>query len=279
MKEKHRTKNSITYYLVIFAHFILFITLTILSRFIPFFEGIGGTIIMILIICSLEFFSVFLNKNPINIFGIITIAVFCLLIAIFSLLSIRRVSPVVFWIYAFIGSLVNIFVYVKKKEWNIVVIITLGFSYLITLLPVLNIKTINPFPFWIPSLIVCLVIFIPVLLYSIISYKKKKKLEHLICIPLIALFCGFFMTWSTLGTMNYCLDYSTPKQEAFIITDKKVISGARTITSYDVYVKNSNTSFSISIDETSYNNYEIGDEIVLSLYSGAFNEAYYIYEG
>lgn len=279
MKQKQKNKNSITYYLVLLAHFILFIVLTILGRYIPFFAGIGGTIIMILIIWSLEFFSIFLNKNPTNIFGIITVIVFCLLVAVFSLLGIRRLTAIAFWIYSVIGAIVNAIVYFKKKEGSTVVVITLMFAFIISVLPVLNIKTINSFPFWIPSLIVCLVLFIPVLLYSMITYDKKRNLEHLICIPLLALIGGFGITWMSLNTMNYCLDFSTPKEEVFVIVDKKVTSGARTITSYDVIVKNSNTSFRISIDEYSYRSFEIGDDIILSKYSGAFNEAYYIFEG
>lgn len=279
MKQKQKNKNSITYYLVIAAHFVLFFISSILSSHVPFFAGIGGTIIMVLIIWSLEFFSVFLNKNPINIFGIITVIVFCLIVAIFSLLGIMRLTAIAFWIYSVIGAIVNAVVYFKKKEWNRVVVITLMFAFIISVMPALRIKTINSFPFWIPSLIVCLVIFIPTLLYSIISYNQKKNLEYLICIPLIALFCGFFMTWLTLGAMNYCLDYSTPQNETFVIIDKKVSSGSRSITSYDVIVENSNTSFRISIDEYSYRSFEIGDDITLSKYSGAFNEAYYIFEG
>ena len=55
-------------------------------------------------------------------------------------------------------------------------------------------------------------------------------------------------------------------------------AGSRQITTYELEVKKDDTTFTIGVPETTYYNYEINDTITLSIYTGAFNEPYYIHE-
>ena len=55
------------------------------------------------------------------------------------------------------------------------------------------------------------------------------------------------------------------------------VSTAGTLT-YDLKVQNGDTIFEISVKSYIYYDFEINDTILLSKYSGFFNESYYIYE-
>ena len=78
--------------------------------------------------------------------------------------------------------------------------------------------------------------------------------------------------------MNVYLDFSTPTYENFVIIDKDVDAGSRQITTYELKVQNGEVDFWLDVSEETYYNYEINDTITLSIYNGAFNEPYYIYD-
>ena len=78
--------------------------------------------------------------------------------------------------------------------------------------------------------------------------------------------------------MNVYLDTSEPIHEEYIIIDKDVRTGARQITTYELEVQKDDITFTIAVSEVVYYDYEINDMIVLSRYSGAFNEPYIIHD-
>ena len=117
----------------------------------------------------------------------------------------------------------------------------------------------------------------PCLIYGLVQYTLNKDLEKLICIPLLGIFGGFALTWLTISSMNVYLDTSTPTYVEFVIIDKDIDTGARQITTYEFEVKNEDTEFTIGVSEKTYYEYEINDIITLSIYKGAFNEAYYMH--
>ena len=150
-----------------------------------------------------------------------------------------------------------------------------------TIIFVLRVEYINGefnLTFLIPAIIVAAVAFVPTLIYWLVRHTIHKDLENLICIPLLALFGGFGLTWLTLGSMNVYLDMSKPTYEEYVIVDKDVRTGARQITTYEFKVIDGEKSFTIGVSEEVYYDMEINDSITLSIYKGAFNEPYYIHE-
>ena len=78
--------------------------------------------------------------------------------------------------------------------------------------------------------------------------------------------------------MNVYLDTSAPTYEEYVIIDKGIKAGSRQVTTYEFDVKKDATVFTIGVSETVYYSHEVNDTIKLSIYNGAFNEPYYIYE-
>ena len=69
-----------------------------------------------------------------------------------------------------------------------------------------------------------------------------------------------------------------PTYEEFVIIDKNIRTGARQITTYELEVQKGEVIFHIGVSEEAYYDYEINDAVTLSIYSGAFNEPYYVHE-
>jgi len=91
---------------------------------------------------------------------------------------------------------------------------------------------------------------------------------------LLVCFCFSFLTISSL---NIIFDMSKPEISEYKIIDMDV-DGERRITSYELTVFDGSNEFVIDVSKDDYNKLKIGDIIELSLYEGAFNVSYYIYE-
>jgi hypothetical protein len=105
-----------------------------------------------------------------------------------------------------------------------------------------------------------------------------REWVNVIGVPLAALLVSFVVVWMTVSSMNVYLDTSYPTYEEYVIIDKDIRAGSRQATTYELEVKKDNTTFMIGVSEKTYYDYEINDIIQLSIYSGAFNEPYYIHE-
>ena len=245
-----------------------------------FRNSIYGTIIENIFIVGLLVYLSFSKRIDLPILGKITVLSFGILYILSIIIDLGKIEALFFFLYSVFNIGVSIYLYRKyEKEYKSIWIIG-AFSYLMTAIFAMRVKYINgefsP-TFLIPAIVVGVLVFMPCLIYGLVQYTLNKDLEKVICIPLLGIFGGFALTWLTISSMNVYLDTSTPTYVEFVIIDKDIDTGARQITTYEFEVKNEDTEFTIGVSEKTYYEYEINDIITLSIYKGAFNEAYYIH--
>lgn len=134
------------------------------------------------------------------------------------------------------------------------------------------------FPFWLPSLVISLLLAMISIIYLLNRYKRDGSKENMISLPLCFLLLGFCFSFLTISSLNIIFDMSKPEISRFEIIDMDVDGGGRRITSYELTVFDGSNEFVIDVIKDDYNKLKIGDIIELSLYEGAFNVSYYIYE-
>ena len=256
---------------------ILFYTMS--PKTFEFRDSIYGSILEYALAFCL---SVYLSFTPrINMFkaGKALVVGLPTLFLLLDLLNIGKISFLILFLYSVLNVSVSIYNYLKtEKEYKSVWLFG-AFAFIVSIAPCLRVKTIDTsFPFWKPALVVCLIAFAVTLTVFIRRYLRIRDPENLIAAPLLALLAGFALTFLTLSSGNVVLDRSEPTYETFEIVDKHISAGARQVTTFNVLVENDSVDFSITISERHYREYEIGDEITLSIYSGAFGVRYYIHE-
>ena len=279
------TKKEIVY-LVINSLVILTIGLGLFVYFLlpelsDFRNSIYGLIVYFLVLAGIILYVTLSRKISMPLLGKITVWVYGLLFLLSGIFDFGRIEMLFFFIYAIINVCIAIYLYKKhgiayKSVWLFGV-----FSYLSTAFIVLRVKYLhNEFtsPFMWVAIIVSIIVFIPCLIYAIKYYMPYREWENLIGVPLAALLLSFAVVWLTVSSMNVYLDTSDPTYEEYAIIDKDIIAGSRQATTYELEVKKDDTTFTIGVSETTYYDYEINDTIKLSIYSGAFNEPYYIHE-
>ena len=246
-----------------------------------FRNSIYGLIVEFLILAGIILCVTLSRKISMPLLGKITVWVYELLLLLSGIFDFGRIEMLFFFIYAIFNVCIAIYLYKKhgieyKSVWLFGV-----FSYLSTAFIVLRVKYLhNEFTstfIWV-AIIVSIIVFIPCLIYAIKYYMPYREWVNLIGVPLAALLVSFAVVWLTVSSMNVYLDTSTPTYEEYIIIDKDIRAGSRQATTYELEVKKDDTTFTIGVSETTYYSHEINDTITLSMYSGAFNEPYYIHE-
>jgi hypothetical protein len=246
-----------------------------------FRNSIYGLIVNFLVLAGIILYVTLSRKISMPLLGKITVWVYGLLFILSSIFDFGRIEMLFFFIYAIGNVCVAIYLYKKhgiayKSIW-----LFGAFSYLSTAFIVLRVKYLHDeftSPFMWVSIIVSIIVFIPCLIYAIRYFMPYRDWENLIGLPLGALLCSFAFVWLTVSSMNVYLDTSAPTYEEYIIMDKDIRAGSRQATTYEFEVKKDDTTFTIGVSETTYYSHEINDTIKLSIYSGAFNEPYYIHE-
>ena len=246
-----------------------------------FRNSIYGLLVKFLVLAGIILYVTLSRKISMPLLGKITVWVYGLLFILSSIFDFGRIEMLFFFIYAIGNVCVAIYLY-KKHGIAYKSILLFGvFSYLSTAFIVLRVKYLhNEFtsPFMWVAIIVSIIVFIPCLIYVIRYYKRYGVWETHIALPFSALLISFVFVWLTVSSMNVYLDTSAPTYEEYIIIDKDVKAGSRQATTYELEVKKDDTTFTIGVSEKTYYDYEINDTIQLSIYSGAFNEPYYIHE-
>ena len=158
-----------------------------------------------------------------------------------------------------------------------------GFFLMILMFNILDFTFINEnAPFIISAIIMGVIAVVAhAWMFIYIRSEKGKKLEKkdktalYICVPIYSIMFGFLLSWILLVNLNYAFDFSNPEKIACEIVDKKQGDNDSSDT---FYVLIDGKKIDISVSDSEYFEYEIGDEIVVSLYDGAFNLKYYIFE-
>ena len=277
-------KDILKYALLILSIIALSIGLlvyTLLPELSDFRNSIYGHLVYVFTMTSVILYLTLSKRIGMPLIGKITVWIYLFLYALFSIIDLGKIEAVFFFIYSIYNIISTICIYKKTgKEYKSIWLFG-AFSYLTTIIFVLRVEYINGesnLTFLIPAIIVAVVAFVPTLIYWLVRHTIHRNLENLICIPLLALFGGFGLTWLTLGSMNVYLDMSKPTYEEYVIVDKDVRTGARQLTTYEFKVESGEKSFTIGVSEEVYYDFEINDSIILSIYKGAFNEPYYIHD-
>jgi len=270
--------NTIVKY-CLFALLIIGLNFVTLSpKFVDFRNSIGYFISLNIIITSIIIYLSY-KKIDMPLLGKLTIICYAVIIWVFIFTDIGRIRFLIYMVYAFINISIAIYIYIKIKIEFKSIWVFGALAYLSSFSPILKTNTIDTsFPFWQPAIVITILALSSTLLLMIKKPNLIEEKQDKIFVPLLAIIAGFIIPWLCICTLNFTLDQSTPTYESFIIIDKKIQTGSRSITSYELKVQRNEKSFYISVDDSVYYSFEIGDEFNLAIYNGAFNVKYYIYE-
>ena len=90
--------------------------------------------------------------------------------------------------------------------------------------------------------------------------------------------CTFSVFWIGANLINYALDFSTPVLKTYTVIEKKQRGGGKALKNYDLILNDESEELTMSVDIYTYKNYEIGEKITISIYQGALDVAYYVYD-
>lgn len=89
---------------------------------------------------------------------------------------------------------------------------------------------------------------------------------------------SFIVCYFTLSIINFSLDYKSPEIITVQGVEKKINSGARQPTTFNLYVTFNGKKTEIAVPSNVYYDSEINDLIEISLNEGFLGQAYYYYE-
>lgn len=99
-----------------------------------------------------------------------------------------------------------------------------------------------------------------------------------ICVCFIVSFAVFVLSWSTANNMNCFLDFSEPEEYCMSIVHKQTRS-SRAGTYYEVVLEHNEKEITMEVSQSTYYQYEIGDNFPVELYQGFFKDPYFIAKG
>ena len=134
---------------------------------------------------------------------------------------------------------------------------------------------------WIPvviggTILAALTLFVFLKFFKDIDYFVKSRSELIMACILLVILC-FILSFMSVSAINYAFDSSSTTVSAQVL-DKNVQSGARQVTSFYLEVKIDETEIKIRVPVEIYHSAEVGDNVEIKLYNGAFGYSYYIYE-
>lgn len=254
---------------------------SLLPELSDFRNSIYGTMVVYFALTGIILYVTLSKRINMPILGRVTVWTYLGLHILLVVIDLGKIEALFLLLYAIFNIAVTIYIYRTTGEEYKSIWAFGTLSYLSSVLFAIRVQFIND-DWWltiiIPSIIVAVVVLIPCLIYGITQFKLYRDWEKLISVPLLGVMVGFLITFLTISSMNVYLDTSNPTYEEFVIIDKDIRAGARQLTTYELEVQKGEKNFYIGVSEEEYYDYEITDEITLSIYSGAFNEPYYIYE-
>ncbi|MBR1810809.1 MAG: hypothetical protein IJ766_04045 [Clostridia bacterium] len=196
-----------------------------------------------------------------------------------SLMFSGQVSVIVLllFLYALIGCAVRHFF--QEKRYSAVTNAVTGIIALIALASWRAFNYVdNPdgIHFWkvaLPAALVFGFLAALVLVTGVGKLKDNRRSER-ICFPLLVAFAAFILVVVTCADLNYALDRSDPTAYQTVVADKHS-SGGRSPSYYlSAEVNGEERAFDVGL--TTYDEYEVGDEMTVVLYEGAFHDPYYL---
>lgn len=114
--------------------------------------------------------------------------------------------------------------------------------------------------------------------WNSIYTTKAKSVGNAICIVLLWFIFAYVFFASLIGIAN-CVFDGEPMKTKYTVIDKNISSGSRAPTKHEVKVIIDGKEVWIPVSVTEYFEIEEGDTVIIDYYSGAFNFAYYSYNG
>ena len=127
--------------------------------------------------------------------------------------------------------------------------------------------------------VVAVLVFLPLKkVWKNIYPTERKSVFNAIVLVILLFGAAYIFSANFIGISNEVFD-GEPQKVEYTVIDKKVRSGARTPTQFEVKVIIDGKERWIPVYVTDYHEVEEGDLIILDYYSGAFKLAYYSYYG
>lgn len=194
-------------------------------------------------------------------------------------LRVQVLSDLLWAIAAVVASVISYIKMECKKERTICRFdFITGWVFLSSMMFLLYITHIGDNAFLLISLSLSITATIITVLLVIKFKDKIGEKQNRIWLPLCALLLVFFFSYIALTTINFCLDFSEPAIQSVEILDKKINSGARQATTFDLTVTINGKEKTISVPSNVYYEKERGDFISISTYKGFLNEPYYFFD-
>lgn len=137
----------------------------------------------------------------------------------------------------------------------------------------------NSFRYWQLSLLSALVCGAGAfwLVFRGILVLKDDRMSEKIAFGLGGLMLGFFLMYPLPQNLNYILDTSKPVYYQMPVVDKDINTGGKS-TTYYLYLEFRGQEISMTVSQSDYYRYALGDLVPVTLYQGAFDDPYYIME-
>lgn len=116
--------------------------------------------------------------------------------------------------------------------------------------------------------------------YLVFSEKLKLKDDRVserIAFVIAGFLVGFFLVWPTLLNLNYLLDTQIPQIYEMPVEDKNINTSGKN-TTYHLDVSFHGELLELEVSQSQYYQFDIGDEIPVMLYEGAFHDPFYVVE-
>lgn len=106
--------------------------------------------------------------------------------------------------------------------------------------------------------------------------EKWGSFGNAVCVVLIVFLGVYFYSYTAIGVANCTFD-KEPTQKECVVLEKHVLSGARTVTQFELKISIDGKHIWINVPVTEYHQIDKGDTITVDYYKGAFNLPYYKY--
>ncbi len=132
---------------------------------------------------------------------------------------------------------------------------------------------------WIPlALSVVMAAVVAICLWRGYLYLRDDSTANRILMPICVLVMSLCALCLYTANLNYCFDVSTPRTYDVQVVDREADLSGETV-NYVLTVRIGGEEVDINVSHDVYKAHEEGSVLAVSLYDGAFGEAYYIYEG
>ncbi len=174
----------------------------------------------------------------------------------------------------------------EKVKVEVKHFICIGFLLLCSMLHLMKVEFVNDiYMLWslIPAVVIsCILIPTGVVLLRKVWREyyptKSKSIANAVLIIIFVILISFFYSFTAVGTIN-CVFDGEPVAATYTVLEKKVQTGGRQITKFEVKVEIDENEKWITLPVTDYHELTEGDTVIIDYYDGALGFGFYVYNG